>query len=102
MPSRIVTSVKEILSKNAIEIVDNTIHFLNGLTKEELKVANMKDRISIIPWMRKVVCKHQHLDTVEAKIDIINHEIKLFIQAFTPLFKKSLPFFSEEKGGMFS
>ena len=67
-----------------------------------MKEGNIKDKISIITWERKVVSKHQHLDTVEAKIDIMNHEIKLFIEAFTPLFKKSLPFFWEEKGGIFS
>ena len=97
-----IASLKERLSKNPIEIANNTIHLLNGLTKDELKVENIKDKISIITWERKVVSKHQHLDTIEAKIDIMNHEIKLFIESFTPLCKKALPFFWEEKGGIFS
>ena len=46
--------------------------------------------------------KHQHLDTVEAKLGIMNHEIKLFIESFSPLCKKCLPLFWEEKGRMFS
>ena len=53
-------------------------------------------------WERKVVGKHQHLHTVQAKIDIMNHQIKKFIEFFNPLFKRGLPFFWEEKGGMFS
>ena len=38
--------------------------FLNRLTEEELNTTNIKDRISIITWARKVVNKHQHLDIV--------------------------------------
>ena len=32
----------------------------------------------------------------------MNHEIKLFIESFTPICNKGLPFFWEEKGRMFS
>ena len=46
--------------------------------------------------------KYQHLDTVQAKNDIMNHQIKEFIELFNPLFKRGLPLFWEEKGGMFS
>ena len=44
--------------------------------------------------------KYRHLDTVQAKMDITNHQIKEFIKFFIPLFKRGLPFFWEEKGGM--
>ena len=46
--------------------------------------------------------KHQHLYIVEAKIDIMTHQVKLFMDMFDPLFKKGLPFFWEEKGSMMS
>ena len=49
-----------------------------------------------------MVRKHQHLDTVQAKIDIMNHQIKQFIELFSPLFKRGLPLFWEEKWGMWS
>ena len=75
---------------------------MNGLTEDELKTTNIKDTISVITWERKIVRKHQHPDTVQAKIDIMSHQVKMFIQLFTPLFKKGLHFFWEEKGGMFS
>ena len=65
------TIVKERLNKNPIENANNTIDFLNGWTKDELKAANIKDRISIITWVRKAVDKHHQLDTVEAKIGIL-------------------------------
>ena len=32
----------------------------------------------------------------------MNHQIKEFIKLFSPLFKRGLPFFWEEKGGMWS
>ena len=79
------TIVKERLNKNPIETTNNFIHFLNGLTEDEMKSTNIKDRTSIITRERKVMSKHQHLDTVEAKIGIMNHEIKLFIESFSPL-----------------
>ena len=49
-----------------------------------------------------MVSKYQHLDTGQAKIDIMNHQIKEFIELFSPLFKRGLPLFWEEKGGMWS
>ena len=50
-----------------------------------------------------MVRKYQHLDTIQEKIDIMNHQIKEFIELFyDPFFKRGLPFFWEEKGGMWS
>ena len=46
--------------------------------------------------------KYHHLETVQAKIDIMHHQIKEFIELFNPLFKRGLPLFWEEKGGMLS
>ena len=68
---------------------------MNGLTKDDLKNENFRDRISIITWAKKVVNKYQHLDTVQAKIDIMAHQLKLFRDMFDPLFKKGLPLFLE-------
>ena len=90
-----VTTVKQRLNKKPIDTVNNTIDFLNALIEDELKSANIKDIISIITWERKVVNKHHHLDTVEEKIGIMNHEIKLFIESFSTLCNKGLPFFLE-------
>ena len=97
-----VAAVKEVLNKNPIDTANNTLSFLSGLTEDDLKTTNIKEKISIITWERKVVRKHQHqhLNIVQAKIDIMNHQIKLFIDLFSPLCKKGLPFFWEEKGKM--
>ena len=94
--------VKERLNKKPIDYAKNTIDFLNGLTEDEMKATNIKEKIYIITWARKVVNKHQHLDTVEEKIGIMTHQVNLFMDMFDPLFKKGLPLFWEEKRSMLS
>ena len=97
-----VTTIRERLNKNPVNYAINAIDFLNGLTEEELRKTNITNMISIITWDRKVVNQHQRLDTIEAKIGIMAHEVKYFIEIFNPLVKMGLPFFWEEKGGMLS
>ena len=96
------TAVKEVLNKKPIDTADNIVSFLNGLTQDDLKEASIKDINSFITWERKVVCKHQHIDIVQVKIDIMNHQVKLFIDLFTTLLKKGLPFFQKYKDRMLS
>ena len=91
-----VAAVK-VLNENPIDSANNAISFLNGLTEDDLKTTNMKDRISVITWARKVAGKHQHLDNVGEKIDIRTHQVIFFIEMFTPLFKTGLPFFMGRK-----
>ena len=67
------TTVTEILNKKPIDYTKNFIDFLNGLTEDELKTANIKDIISIISWARKGVNKHRHLDTAQDKIGMVVH-----------------------------
>ena len=68
-----VETLKERLNKNPIETANNTIKFLNVLTEDKLKATNIKDRISIITWERKVVSKNHCLAIVEEKIGIMTH-----------------------------
>ena len=56
----------------------------------------------VITWARKVVNKYHHLAIVQAKIEVMHHQIKEFIELFNPLFRRGLPLFWEEKGGMWS
>ena len=65
-----------------------------------MKNANIKDKILIIAWARKVVNKYQHLDIVRDKTNLMIHPLNLFRDMFDPLFKKGLPLFWEEKGAM--
>ena len=42
------------------------------------------------------------LDTVQAKMDIIEHKVKEVIRLFKPLVDRGIPFFWEEKGPLLS
>ena len=97
-----VMMVKQVLNKKPIDIAHNAIICLNSLTEDEIRKANIQDRILVITLERKVVNKYHHSETVQAKIDVMHHQIKEFIEVFNPLFKIRLPFFWEEKGGMWS
>ena len=44
-----------------------------------------------------MVSKYNHWATLEAKIDVMHHQIKEFIELFNPLFRRGITFFWEEK-----
>ena len=50
----------------------------------------------------KVVGKHQHIDTVQAKINIMHHQVNIFKGSYVSLFQKCLPSFWEENGRLLS
>ena len=58
------TAAKEKLNKKPVECAKNAIDFLNNLSEDDLKKANVKDRISVTTWARKVIKKYHHLDIV--------------------------------------
>ena len=87
------TVARENMNKKPFDCAKNAINFLNSLSEDDLKKSNVKDRISIMTWARKVINKYHHLDTVQAKVDILAHRVKLFIEMFDLLFNKGLPFF---------
>ena len=79
------TSVKETLNKKPIDTTNNTVNFLNGVSEDDLKNTRIKDRILVITWAKKVVGKHQHLEIIQDKIDIIQHHVKMFMVIYTIL-----------------
>ena len=68
--------LKHVLNKKPMDTTNKAIKFLNSLTKEEIKKANIQDRVLVITWARKVVNKYQHLETGQAKIDVMHNQIK--------------------------
>ena len=85
--------MKESLNKKPLDYAKTDIEFLNGMTEEEIKKAGIRDMISIITWSRKVLNQYHHLETIEAKIGTMAHDIKMFIEMFEPLVRMGLPFF---------
>ena len=92
--------VKQVLNKNPIGTTHNAISFFNNLTEEEIRKANIQDRVLVITWERRVVNKYQHLKIVQAKIEVMHNQIKEFIELFNPLFQRGLPISWREKVGM--
>ena len=75
---------------------------MNALSKDDLRTMEIKDRITMITWEMKVVGKNQHIDTVQDKINIMQHKVKVFKFSFVSLFQKGLPSFWEKGGRLFS
>ena len=46
--------------------------------------------------------KYHHLETVQSNIDVMHNQIIEFIDIFNHVFQRGIPFFWEEKGGMWS
>ena len=61
---KVVTVSRENLNKKPIENANNAIDFLNHLSEDDLRKANIKDMIPIMAWERKVINKHDHWDTI--------------------------------------
>ena len=79
-----------------MDTTNNTINFLNTLSEEDLRIMKIKDIITMITCARKVVEKNQHIETMQAKIDIMQHHVNIFKGSFVSLFQKGLPFLGEE------
>ena len=92
----ICTSMKEALNKNPVDTTKNTINFLNKQYEDYLRTMGIKGRIVLITWARKVVGKHQHIEIVQAKIDIIHHQIKIFKDLFVS-FSEGFSFLLERR-----
>ena len=90
------TTSREKLNKKPIDYANNSINFLNGLTENYLKNANIKDIILSIMCAKKLVNKYHHLDTVQAKIDIMAHQMG-FIRDMFPYLRKDSHSFGKKK-----
>ena len=78
-------------------VAQNAINFLSTLSEDQVRRFDIRDRVVVISWARKVIGKYKMLDTVQAKVDFISHKVKEVINLFTPLVSKGIPFFWEEK-----
>ena len=77
--------MKETLDKRSLETTQNAINFLNTLSEEELKIVGIRDRIIVITWTRKVIGKHHHAESVQAKANPMLQQVKYFKGLFIEL-----------------
>ena len=81
-----------------MEVSQNSIDFLSTLLQYQTSKCGIQNRVAIISGARKVVGKHRMLDTVHAKIDIIDHKVKEVIELLKLLVSRGIPFLWHEKG----
>ena len=83
-------------------MANNAIEFLSSLSDYLVSRYGIQNRVAIISGARKVIAKHRMLDTILAKIDIIDHKVREVIKLFKPLVERGVPLFWEEKGPLLS
>ena len=93
-----VVVVKHALNKNPMHVTQNAVEFLSTLSEDQIKRMGIHEKVVVVSWARRVIGKYRTMETVQAKMDIINHRVKEVISLFNPLVNKGIPFFWEEKG----
>ena len=74
-------------------IAENVVSFLSALSNDLANRYNIKKRVAIVSGARKVIAKHRKLETIQAKIGIIEHKVEEVIRLFRPLVGRGIPFF---------
>ena len=85
-----------------METTKNSIVFLSSLSDNLANRYDMQNRVAIVSRDRKVIAKHKMLETVQAKIEVIEHKVKEVIMLFKLMVGKGIHFFKEEEGPLLS
>ena len=59
-----------------MDTANNAIIFLNDLIEEVIRKMNTQDRVLVITWARKVINKHHHVETIQAKVEVMHNHVK--------------------------
>ena len=62
----------------------------------------IEDMIAVMTSERKVIRKHHHIESVQAKADQMLQQVKYSKYLFTDLFQKGLPYICDEDGKLIS
>ena len=90
------------IQKRHVATSKNSITFLSSLSDDSTNRYSIQNRVVVVFEAIKVVAKHRILETVRAKIEVIEHKFLEVIKLFKPLVSKGLPFFWKEKGPLLS
>ena len=88
---------KQELHKKTIQVAQNVVNFFSTLCEDRIKRMGIEDKVVVVSWARRVIGKYRMMETMQAKIDIINHRVEEVISFFISLVNKGIPFFWEEK-----
>ena len=94
--------VNENLDKKPLDNAQNVVNFLKTLTYEDMQEMEIRDRLAIILWARKLVNKHNLVKVVQEKENHMLMEVKYFKKMFQEQFDEGLPPFWDDNGKLFS
>ena len=80
----------------------NSTIFLSSLSDNLANWYGIQNMVVVFSEDRKVIAKHRMLETVQAKIEVIEHKVREVISLFKLLVDRGIPFFWEEKGPLLS
>lgn len=83
----------ETMTERTSETAQNAINFLNSANNEQLHALGVMDRINIMFWARKIICKHTHINNVKNKTEDMRNSVQKVKNVFQPLFQNGLPTF---------
>jgi hypothetical protein len=92
------TVVNETLAKKPSKWAQNTINFLNFVPTVDLQTIGVKEKKTLIIWARRIIAKHNLLNSVQTKVVQMEQSIQEFKDTFEQLFVKGLPPFWDGKG----
>jgi hypothetical protein len=95
------TMTKELLHR-PIEVAQNIINFMNMETKVDLQDLGVNDKLAIIISAKKFIYKHNFVQSVQSKVDLLLKKFKSFKSRFNELFKKDLLSFGDNEGKLIS
>ena len=90
------------VQRRPLATTENAINFLGSFSDDSANRYGIQNRVVVVSGARKVVAKHRMLETVQAKIKVIEHKVLEVVKIFRPLVCRGLPFFWEEKGPLLS
>ena len=68
--------VKQALHKKPRQVAQNVVNFFSTLCEDRIKRMGIEDKVVVVSWARRVIGKHRMLETMQDKIDIINHRVE--------------------------
>ena len=90
--------VNEHMARRPLTTAQNSLNFLNSLTHQKLHDMGIKDRISIVLSVKKIINKHHLMKIVLDKSEELRAQVNKFRQEFKGLFEEGLPCFWDEAG----
>ena len=81
------------MNKKPLETAENAIAYLSSLLDEASNSYSLQNRVVVVSKSRKVIAKHRMMETMQAKIEFIEHKLREVVRLFRTLTSRGFPFF---------